>query len=153
MDKPLRAALFTTTLILISVPTEADPSLGPSSVQAVQLVTSANGSVQTVSREEAMQLYLGYRNRLSDGTPVTLIDLPAGPTRNQFYQQLIDKNPVQVRANWSRLVFSGRGRPPLEADSQNEAHEWLASTPNAIGYLPGDIHDSRLKILLVVPKN
>lgn len=153
MNKALRAVLLTAILFLTSVPTVADPRTAPSPVQAVQLVTAANGAVQAVSQEEAVQLFLGHRSRLNDGTPVMLIDLPAGPTRNQFYQQLINKNPVQVRANWSRLVFSGRGRPPLEADSQNEAHEWLASTPNAIGYLPANIRDNRLKVLLVIPKN
>jgi len=126
-------------------PEHAEPAAG-----AINVVAAASGAVRALSRDEAMQLFLGHRNRLRDGTPVTLVDLPSGPVRDKLYQLLTSKNPVQVRANWSRLVFSGRVRPPREAGSNAEALEWLASTPNAIGYLPADVSDKRLKVLLVV---
>ncbi|MDR2689762.1 MAG: hypothetical protein LBB76_08410 [Azoarcus sp.] len=118
---------------------------------AVQLVTAINGEISTLSLEEAAQLFLGHRTTLRDGTPVTLIDLPSGLVRNQFYQLLTGKNPVQVRAYWSRLVFSGRVRPPLEASNQAEARELLAKNPNAIGYLPVGAADAKLKVLFKLP--
>jgi hypothetical protein len=152
------AALFAGATVPAIAPaaaetTRANPAAKsdtPATTPDVQLVASIDGAVRTLTREEAKQLFLGHRNRLNDGTPVTLIDLPSGQTRNQLYQQLTGKNPIQVRANWSRLVFSGRVRPPREAGSESEALEWLASTPNAIGYLPADVSDKRLKVLLVV---
>jgi hypothetical protein len=144
---PLRAlALF--ALILLNGVTPAEPATAPPDIQ---LVTAATSHVTALSAEEATQLFLGQRTTLQDGTPVTLIDLPAGPERTYAYQALTGKNPVQIRANWSRLVFSGRTRPPLEAHNQREALELLAQTPNAIGYLPASIHDKRLKVLLRLP--
>jgi hypothetical protein len=128
----------------------AEPDKATAAASGVQLVTSAKGAVNVLSREEATQLLLGHRNRLNDGTPVTLIDLPSGQIRARLYQILTGKNPVQVRANWSRLVFSGRVRPPLEASNENEALEWLINTPNAIGYLPSAVNDKRIKVLLLV---
>ena len=151
----LRAALRITLLaaITFSLPAASEPDQ-MNALEAIQIVTSVNnGSAQTMSREEAAQLFLGYRNRLADGTLVMLVDLPVGPIRNRFYKQLTNKNPVQVRATWSRLVFSGRVRPPVEASNPNEALEWVANTPNTIGYLPANIQDERIKTLFVVSNN
>jgi len=140
-------ALLGTTLFVRTVAAEPGKTVATPSVQ---LVTSAKGEVSVLSREEAAQLLLGHRNRLNDGTLITLIDLPSGQIRARLYQVLTGKNPIQVRANWSRLVFSGRVRPPREASSENEALEWLLNTPNAIGYLPAAVNDKRIKVLLVV---
>ena len=151
--RTIMACAFTALLLgaaLFTRPAAAEPDTAAAPAPGVQLVTSAKGAVSGLSREEAAQLFLGHRNRLNDGTPVTLIDLPSGQIRAKLYQALIGKNPVQVRANWSRLVFSGRVRPPLEATDENEALEWLINTPNAIGYLPAAVNDKRIKVLLVV---
>ncbi|MDR0717395.1 MAG: hypothetical protein LBF50_08270 [Azoarcus sp.] len=147
MHNTLGAFVFSVLALMTTAPLAGPPETqGKARPAEVVIVTS--GGIKVLSREEAAQLFLGQRTTLRDGTPVTLIDLPAGPARNHFYRELTGKNPVQVRANWSRLVFSGRVRPPLEAGSQSEALELLARTPNAIGYLPANASDNRLKILL-----
>ena len=151
LRRALRCVAFL-AVALFSPPVASDPDQA-NAQEAIQIVTSANSKSTGLSREEAAQLFLGYRNRLDNGTLVILIDLPAGPTRNYFYKQLTNKNPVQVRATWSRLVFSGRVRPPIEASNPDEALEWVARMPNSIGYLPASIKDERIKTLLVVPNN
>lgn len=117
----------------------------------VRLVSARNGPVASLTRNEAEQLFLGRRTTLSDGTPVTLIDLPAGTIRDQLYLLLTGKNPIQTRAYWSRQVFTGRAQPPREAASAEQASDWIASTPGAIGYLPANHADSRLQTLLPLP--
>jgi len=114
----------------------------------VHIVSARNGPIARLSRDEAEQLFLGRRTTLSDGTPVTLIDLPAGPVRDRLYLLLTGKNPIQTRAYWSRQVFTGRAQPPREAPSAEQAGNWIAATPGAIGYLPADHADSRLQALL-----
>jgi hypothetical protein len=147
MTNTLRHAVPLFALLLLHGASPAEPA----PVTGIQLVTATSSQVASLSAEEASQLFLGHRTTLHDGTPVTLIDLPSGPTRNSTYQTLTGKNPVQVRANWSRLVFSGRVRPPREAHSQREARDLLVATPNAIGYLPASVSDDRLKVLLRLP--
>ena len=117
----------------------------------LHLVTARSSPVATLSTDEAEQLFLGLRTTLNDGTSVKLIDLPAGSARDAFYQQLTGKNPIQTRAYWSRQVFTGRALPPREADSLQEAQNLIADTPGAIGYLPAELSDKRLRILLKLP--
>ena len=58
-------------------------------------------------------------------------------------------HPSQIRAYWSRLVFTGRAQPPREAADADEVRRLLQSTPGAIAYLPLDAaRDPELVILL-----
>jgi hypothetical protein len=125
--------------------------LGHAQEANIQIVVAADSEIDAITLEEATQLFLGRRTSLENGIRVTLVDLPSGPVRNQLYQTLTGKNPVQVKAYWSRLVFSGRIRPPFEAVNQEEARAWLLTHANAIGYLPATVSDSRLKVLLTLP--
>lgn len=121
------------------------------SAAEIHLVAARGGQVANLSLDDAEQLFLGRRTTLANGTPVKLVDLPAGTVRDRLYLLLTGKNPIQTRAYWSRQVFTGRALPPREAESQQQARDWLATTPDAIGYLPADVIDDRLQILLRLP--
>lgn len=124
----------------------------PALAQTELVVVAARGGPLTeLSREEAEQLYLGRRTTLADGTPVSLVDLPAGGARDNFYLELTGKNPSQTRAYWSRQVFTGRALPPREAATLTEARDWIATRPGTIGYLPAGNTDERLRVLLKLP--
>ena len=115
------------------------------------IVTSQRSGPIELTREQAEKLYLGRSTTLGDGTPVKLVDLPNGATRDEFYLKLTNKNPAQIVAYRSRLVFNGRATPPLEADNIAEARQWLTETPNLIGYLDRADATSGMRILLRLP--
>ena len=123
----------------------------PARAAEVVLVTSASGGLASLTVEEASQLYLGRRTMLNDGTPVALFDLPSGPTRDRFYELLTGKNPSQIRAYWSRQVFTGRALPPREVKSSTDLPTLLMNDGAAIGYLPDGPIDPRLRVLLKLP--
>ncbi len=104
--------------------------------QGVVLVSAHAGGIAEVDRETASQLYLGRRTTLPDGRGVRLLDLPAGAERDLFYQRLTGKNPSQIRAYWSRMVFTGRAHPPHEAADAADALGRVLADPNALAYLP-----------------
>lgn len=123
---------------------------GMASAQIV-VVCGAQSPITNLTRQEAEQLYLGRSNKLSSGIAVTLTDLPNGAIRDQFYEVLTGKNPSQIRAYWSRMVFTGRALPPQEAASAAEARNWLTLNPNLIAYLPAAEADAKVRILLRLP--
>ena len=139
----LRLLLRFLTLIVLLSPAASRAEL--------VVVTSQRSGPVELSREQAEKLYLGRTTTLGDGTPVKLVDLPNGPVRDDFYLKLTGKNPSQIVAYRSRLVFTGRTTPPLEAESVAEARQWLADTPNLIGYLERADVTSAMRILLRLP--
>ncbi len=117
----------------------------------IVIVTSQRNVAIELSREQAEKLFLGRATTLADGTPVKLVDLPNGATRDDFYLKLTNKNPAQIVAYRSRLVFNGRATPPIEADNVGEARQWLTDTPNLIGYLERTDITPGMRVLLRLP--
>lgn len=117
----------------------------------IAVVSARDGGIETLSEDEAQLLYLGRLTALRDGTQVRLLDLPPGDVRDQFYRLLTGRNPVQIRAYWSRMVFTGRGRPPRQMESSTEMVETLRREPNSIGYLPAHTVPPDLRILMFLP--
>ncbi|WP_374475048.1 hypothetical protein [Zoogloea sp.] len=138
--RPLRALLLLVAL-LASSPNRAE----------ILIVTSNRSGPIELTRDQAEKLYLGRSSTFSDGTPASLVDLPNGQVRDEFYLKLTGKNPAQIQAYWSRLVFTGRALPPKEARSLAEARQWLTDTPNLIGYLDRNEPTTGMRILLRLP--
>lgn len=117
----------------------------------IVLVTAGDGPISRIDREEAEQLYLGRHSTLRDGTQVRLLDLPAGEVRDDFYRRLLGKNSIQTRAYWSRMVFTGRARPPREVADEIELRALMARDPNLIGYIAAEKLTPDLRPLLHLP--
>ncbi|MHB1374039.1 MAG: hypothetical protein ACYCWL_09145 [Thauera sp.] len=109
---------------------------GTAHAEPLAVISARAGGITALDRETAEQLFLGRRTTLADGRGATLIDLPAGAERDRFYLQLTRKNPSQIRAYWSRLVFTGRAQPPREAAGIDDARRLVLAAPGAIAYLP-----------------
>ena len=121
----------------------------PTARAEIVLVTAIDSTVSELSRDEAEQLYMGRRAALSARGALLLLDLPTGPVRDQFYRLLTGKNPSQIRAYWSRVVFTGRALPPTESADASDAHRILLENPNAVAYLPASYaNDPKLRVLL-----
>lgn len=133
-------------LLLLAALLVSNPGLAE-----ILIVTSNRSGPIELTREQAGKLYLGRSTTLSDGTPASLVDLPNGPVRDEFYLKLTGKNPAQIQAYWSRLVFTGRALPPKEARSLAEARQWLTDTPNLIGYLDRSEPTLGMRVLLRLP--
>jgi ABC-type phosphate transport system substrate-binding protein len=132
------------------------PSL-PTLLAALSLVASAQASAEIVvivntanpaSRmfsEQASQFFLGKSEMF------TPIDLSDTATRNEFYQKLTGKDASQVKAIWSKLVFTGKGTAPVEYHSAAEVKKAVAANPKAIGYIEKSAVDSTVKVILALP--
>ena len=112
------------------------------------VVTNPKSGIDRMSREEVVFVFLGRWRQLPSGIAAVPIDLPIdSPERAAFYRQLVSKSQSEIKAYWSRLMFSGGARPPISPDSREEQIRILASTPGAIGYLDRSAVDNRMKIV------
>jgi ABC-type phosphate transport system substrate-binding protein len=104
-----------------------------------------------LSVEQIREIYLGKSKKFPNGSPVKPIDQGGGSgARNQFLELVMEKNESQMNRYWSRLIFSGKSRPPEVLESGEAVKRWVVQNPNGIGYIDaGDLDDS-VKILLRV---
>lgn len=138
-----RIAVITSTLVALTL------SALPAGAAEVVVVVSAKSPVATLTVEQAAQLFLGKSNSLPGGGAATIIDRAEGsPTRDAFYNKATGKNAAQVKALWSRLVFSGAAQAPATAGNAAEVKKLLGSNPSAVGYLDSSELDSSVKVVL-----
>lgn len=112
------------------------------------VVVRQDSPIGQLRREEVAALFLGKRKTLLD-QDVTPLDNHEASWREQFYQAVADMNTIRVKAYWSRIVFSGQGRPPQEL-ATSEALTRLANDPGVLIYLPVNQVGSSMKIVFKI---
>jgi ABC-type phosphate transport system substrate-binding protein len=126
-------------------------SLAASAATAeVVVVVSANNPVESLSRAQLTDIYLGRLNRFPNGDPVVPIDQrERSPTHDEFYSQYLGQSPAQIKAHWSKLIFTGRGQPPRAVPDDEAAAELVAENPNAIAYVDAGAVNERLRVIAI----
>jgi len=116
----------------------------PAFAETVVIVNPANPATRMFS-EQAAQFFLGK------SAMFTPIDQAEGShIRNDFYQKIADKDAAQVKAIWSKLVFTGKATAPKEMKSNAEVKKAVAADPKAIGYIDKSAVDDTVKVILTL---
>ena len=116
------------------------------------VVVNATSAVKQLSHDEVVNIFLGRYRRLPTGESAIPIDQPEGSTlRAEFYRKLVNKNVNEINAYWSRLIFSGRTSPPVQAASAAEVITLLTGSVSSIAYLDRSQVDKRVRIVMEFP--
>ena len=114
----------------------------------VVAVVSSKSAIPQLSRSQVADLFLGRTNRLPDGARATPLDLPEGsPVRDAFYTEFSGKSPAQVKAHWSKIIFTGRGQPPAEAPDGEAVKKLLAANVRAVAYIDSGLVDGSVRVI------
>jgi hypothetical protein len=99
-----------------------------------------------ITKDQVANVYLG---RSTDFTP---LDLPESNTlRAVFYKRATDRDSAQIKSVWSRIVFTGQGKPPKEMPDATAVKKAVAADSKAIGYIAKSDADPSVKIVLTLP--
>lgn len=121
--------------------------LGTASAEVV-VVVSAENPVESLSHADLADIYLGRMHNLPNGQSVVPVDQrEKSPAHDAFYSRYLERSPAQIKAHWSKLIFSGRGQPPRTVASDKAMAEFVAGHPHAIGYLSPERMDKRLRVV------
>jgi len=114
----------------------------------VVAVVSAKNSVTALNKSQLADIFLGKTNRFPDGTQAAPIDQAEGSAaRDEFYNRIVGKTAAQIKAYWSKIIFTGRGQPPPTVSSAAEMKKRISENPAAIGYLDRDMVDDSVRVV------
>jgi ABC-type phosphate transport system substrate-binding protein len=117
------------------------------SIADVVVVVSAKSQVVALSKGQVADIFLGKSARFPDGSSAVPIDQAEGAAvRDEFYNSITGKSAAQIKAHWSKIIFTGRGQPP-KAVSSSAARELVAANPQAICYIERSAVDGSVKVL------
>jgi ABC-type phosphate transport system substrate-binding protein len=117
----------------------------------VAVVVNPKSAAAAMTADQVASIFLGKISTLPSGATAAAADQAEGSAvREQFYSKVAGKQAAQVKAAWSRLVFSGKATPPKELGSSAEVKKFVAANPDAIGYIEKSAVDGSVKVVLTV---
>jgi ABC-type phosphate transport system substrate-binding protein len=114
--------------------------------QSLLSMTSAVNPATKMYASQAAQFFLGGSVQF---TPVEQAENSA--IRAEFYKKVLEREPGQVQAIWSKIIFSGKGKPPKECKSSAEVKKIISENVNAIGYIEKSAVDDSVKVIATIP--
>ena len=148
----MRAQRLTFTLFITAVSLFSTLGLGHALDDIVVIVSPGN-KVDQISMEELKRIYLKERKDWGNGLPIAPIDLgESDPVRQRFIQVVLKRTAINMKYYWIEQIFSGNGTPPLAFKDDKEVKAYVASNPEAIGYIRAKSLDETVKAIRIEGK-
>lgn len=104
-----------------------------------------------LSAEELSGIFLGTAKSFPNGEKAVPIDQKAGTDPySGFYQRVAGKTDAQMKAYWSRIMFTGKGQPPQEVGDGAAVKKLVAANPNMVGYIDVSLVDASVRVIAEV---
>ena len=94
-----------------------------------------------------LRIFLGKSKSFPSGAKVVPINMvESAAVTGEFNEKVLSKSSSQLKAYWSKLVFTGKGTPPTTVDSDAEMIKLISANPNMIGFIEGS-GDGSVKVV------
>ena len=105
-------------------------------------------NANALAGSDISRIFLGKSKKFSDGGQAVPINQPEGSAATgEFNEKALKKSASQLKAYWSKLVFTGKGTPPKEVSNDAEVVALIAANPNMIGYVSAGAADGSVKVV------
>ncbi|MYN09215.1 phosphate ABC transporter substrate-binding protein [Massilia sp. FT127W] len=115
------------------------------------VVVSAKSPVMALQARQVADIFLAEAARYPGGGEAVALDQKLGSAaRNEFYSKVAGRAPEQMKAHWTKMMFTGRGQPPREAAGSAAVRRMVAADPALIGYIDRAALNASVRVVLVV---
>ncbi|AUO46429.1 phosphate ABC transporter substrate-binding protein [Pseudomonas ogarae] len=119
----------------------------------VVVIVATSSPVKALARNQVADIFLGKTSRFPGGGQAIPIDLTEdSATRDEFYTTFTGKSASQLKAHWSKIIFTGRGQPPQAVSSSAEVKKRVAENPDTIGYIDAREVEGSVRALPLDPQ-
>lgn len=140
--KNFKKQLLAGFMLMLSAPLYAE----------LAVIAHPDNPLMGISREELKDIYLGRVRTFPDGKGATPVDQsPGSAARDHFNASVLQMSEGKRRSHWSRLMFTGKGKPPQTLSGDAAVLDWIARHPDGVGYIRGESVSKRVKVLLILP--
>jgi len=114
----------------------------------VAVIVSASNGNGSLDQDTISRIFLGKTSNFPDGSQAIPVDQTEGSTsRDSFNDKVLGKSSSQLKAYWSRLIFTGKGTPPKESGTDADIKALVAKNPNLVGYVDSSVVDGSVKVV------
>lgn len=136
----VRAPLALTLAVsaLLTTPT-------PAHAEVVVIVHPSNTAA--IDDDAIAKLFLGQLKIFPGGAAAIPVDQKNAATAEEFHLKVLNKSDKEVRKLWARQVFTGGLQPPTNLDDDEAVLQYVATTPQAIGYVQAAKVNNKVKVV------
>lgn len=132
-----RTHLVACPLLLLTLSASAD----------VVVIVNRQNPIEQLSREQVADIFLGRSAVFPNGIKAMAIEqAESQPDYVAFHALVTGKNTIQLRAYWSKMVFSGQALPPIEV-SPDKTLPLVRRSSNSIAYADRARVDDTVKVV------
>ncbi len=114
------------------------------------VILHADNPVGSVEREFLADVFLKRASRWHGGELIRPVDQRFdSPVRVRFSNAILKRSVAAVRSYWQQRIFSGRGVPPPEVDSDAAVVRYVRQHRGGVGYVSSsaDLRDVKVLVL------
>jgi ABC-type phosphate transport system substrate-binding protein len=114
----------------------------------VVAVVSVKSAITSLDKSQVADIFLGKASHFPNGIQAAPIDQSEGlALRDEFYAKVVGKSPSQIKAYWTKIIFTGRGQPPPSVSNDVEMKKRIGENPAAIGYIDRSLVDNTVRVV------
>ncbi|NOZ37372.1 MAG: phosphate ABC transporter substrate-binding protein [Gammaproteobacteria bacterium] len=118
----------------------------------IVVVTNKATKLPGITLTELGRFYLGQSKSFSSGQRVAVADQATGSAiRQQFYKKVLNMSESELSRYWAKRRFTRKFKPPKMILGDAAIKQWVAMTPNSLGYIDSKSLDNSVKLLLIIP--
>ena len=141
----MRSILYSLLLLLVFA--------GTCMAEEILLVTQANNPVNSLTRQEVRNIFLGKKTTWSDGQNIVVFIQQDNTATNLFSREYLAKSPQQFYTYWKKALFTGTGNPPITLSNDSEMKAFISAKRSSIGYIGAEALDGSVKELKIIDRN
>ncbi|WP_438862292.1 substrate-binding domain-containing protein [Neptunicella sp.] len=132
----MKSLLFCTLMLLSSI-ARADIAV---------IVHPSNADAMDAN--DISKIFLGKSSSFPGGSKAVPVNQGEDQAaRTEFDDKVLNKSASQLKAYWSKLLFTGKGSPPQNQANDSEVIALVASNPNIIGYVDAAAVNDSVKVV------
>jgi ABC-type phosphate transport system substrate-binding protein len=119
---------------------------------SVIVIVNSTNKIESLSAREISLLFLKNVKKWEDGRKVLPVDqVEDSSIRDKFSNEILGRKVSAVEAFWQKQIFTGRGVPPPEKNSDKDVMAYVQENEGAIGYISAatDIRSLKVKVLKI----
>jgi hypothetical protein len=133
-------------LLIISLITTGNLLLAQN--QSFKIVVNIASPVSSISKTDISKFFLKKLDKWENGKIAVPVDqLENSPIREAFTKEIHTRSIKAVTSYWQQQMFSGRNKPPIIKNTDNEVLSYIKQTPDAIGYVSEKATTDGVKVI------
>ncbi len=120
------------------------------SSNSYKVIVNKTNSIEEIDQSDLSDMFLKNLTKWPDKKKITPVDLNSeSKTRASFSKSVHNKSFNAIKAYWQKKIFTGKGVPPVEKNSDAEVIAFVKENEGAIGYISSDASSSGVKVIKV----